>query len=234
MGVTTFLMFRKKKDIKGITFHDGCFYSKDLNANWYFVQRMINPNAPIVRDNGGSDEVKDNNNNNNNIDPNTTRTLNEGEVEMTTPAQEEAKEKHVIVLNENKLEHRKSEVEIIVNNNFLNKTSDKNPDDKELTATKKTVTQMKFKGVTYIDYSKLTILNNEHDKRGFSSYMKDELIHNHSIVRIILKRSLIEPYYVNVVKLILKINLVFAANAACFTDNYIDDRANNPSRVIQY
>jgi hypothetical protein len=221
MSVAAFLIFRNKKDYQSITFHDGCFYNKNIDPEYYFTKRQFN-RVTVRESNAGLNKEE-------NCDPNTTRTLN-GDVEMTHA--NNGKEKaDIVVLRENNLKQDQVDNDIIVNNNYLNKTVENSPVEKELAAQQQVDVDLKYKDITYHDYTKLPALYNHLDQRVFSKYVKDELIQNHSVLRIIMKRSLLEPYYVNIAKLILKVNLIFGANAFCFADNFIDNRANNPSRV---
>jgi hypothetical protein len=228
LAVAVFLVFKNKKDYQSITYYDGCFFEKNTDAEYYFVKRLLT-NTPIARESNVGLKKESNN------DPNTTRELNNNEIEMANEENNEHKEKqdNIIVLKENDMQQEKLENEIIVNNNFLNKTVDKVPSEHEIVA-QQNDTELRYRGITYHDYAQLAIINNHYDKRAFPRYVKDELIQNHSILRLVMKRSLVEPYYVNIVKLILKINLIFGANAICFIDSYIDSRADNPSRVTKY
>src|SRR5690606_23274877 len=89
--------------------------------------------------------------------------------------------------------------------------------------------------ITIKDYENLsakeTIL---YDKRPFFKYIKDELIRSHKLVGIMFKRSLLTPHYITISKLVFELSLQFALNAILFSDYYIDERVNQPLRVILY
>jgi hypothetical protein len=89
-----------------------------------------------------------------------------------------------------------------------------------------------YKYVTYHDYLKIpnSVLFT-YDLRSIGKYIIDELVHYHSVIKLVLMDSIISPKLINYIKLTFRINMIFAINAFAFTDNLIEQRANDPSRV---
>jgi hypothetical protein len=84
-----------------------------------------------------------------------------------------------------------------------------------------------YKYITYHDYDriskrKLFIC----DQRSVFKYITDELIQQHSMIKIFLKDSLIDPRPISFLKLIYRVNLIFVLNALAYTDNLIEKRLN--------
>jgi hypothetical protein len=86
--------------------------------------------------------------------------------------------------------------------------------------------------ITIHDYEELGAMDViEYDKRKFTKYLADELVMNHSIISLFFKKSLFDPFYIRLMKLIFQISLQFCTNALLFTDDYIDARALNTQKV---
>jgi hypothetical protein len=86
--------------------------------------------------------------------------------------------------------------------------------------------------ITIGDYEQLGPIDIiQYDKRSFWKYLTDKLIMDHTIVSLIFKRSLFDPFYIRILKLVFQVSLQFYANALLFTDDYIDARALDQEKV---
>jgi hypothetical protein len=84
---------------------------------------------------------------------------------------------------------------------------------------------------TYHDYLKLKENSAYYDKRTFIRYFFDEIIQNHSLVKLIFKHSILDPSLLSVIKLFFRLNLIFALNVLGFSESLIEQRASDQSRV---
>jgi hypothetical protein len=82
----------------------------------------------------------------------------------------------------------------------------------------------KTKIITYEDYKLLKFDELDFDRRTFSQFFKDFLIRRHSLISLIFKKSLFEPCFLKLFKLLFELNLQFAFCAILFSDSYIDKR----------
>jgi hypothetical protein len=233
-----FFLFRRKFNIEAITYNDGMFYEQDIDPEFYFVERVNQQNVTSNTDKASENRKI--------VDPqikkesDSSRVLKGGDI-----GTERKGEDNVLVLRDNEVvdgvqdrDHAppmpKSD-SVIVRNNFIEQEEIKGKSptlDNEATESNR---DFKHKGVTYHDYRKLhpgELFN--YDKRSFCKYFTDELILYHSMVKVILKRSLIEPPYICSLKATLKTNLIFFLNAITLTDDLIQLRAMSDDRVRFY
>jgi hypothetical protein len=89
-----------------------------------------------------------------------------------------------------------------------------------------------YKGVTYQDYSKVkgeALL--QYDLRDFRKFVKDDILRNHSILKLFLKNSYLDPGLISLLKLYYRFNLIFTFNTFTLTDLLIEQRAENIDSV---
>jgi hypothetical protein len=120
---------------------------------------------------------------------------------------------NVIILRENIVDSMEKGKDAMNNNNV---------NDKQ-------VPRFEYKGITYLDYTKIPKAHlYTYDTRNFTKYLVDELVQNHSIIKLIFKDSICDPRIISFIRLFTKINNVFGLSAITFTDNLIEARiANN-------
>jgi hypothetical protein len=106
-------------------------------------------------------------------------------------------------------------------NNFTEK-ADVAKTDKKINA---------LKLISLEDYEKLDYENLYYDKRTFFVTYKDSLIEEHSLFSLIFKRSLMEPFFIRLIKFTFEMSMTFALSAMLFTDKYIEARINNQKSV---
>jgi hypothetical protein len=141
-------------------------------------------------------------------------------------------------INMNKsLDNKLDEERVIQHNNFYdNMNSEKNDDYDNKHIENKNESKLDKKEynnpITIGDYEQLGPLDIiQYDKRPFCKYLADKLIMDHTIVSLIFKKSLFDPFYLRLLKLIFQISLQFCANALVFTDDFIDARALDKQKV---
>jgi hypothetical protein len=137
----------------------------------------------------------------------------------------------VLTLAENKIHNDTSKPQPDVVLQSVSGTDDRRKSiSSDIPGTKTVVSE--YKRVTYQDYSKVkreVLL--QYDLRDFRKFVKDDLIRNHSILKLLLKNSYLDPVRLNLLKLYYRFNLIFAFNAFTLTDLLIEQRANNIDRV---
>jgi hypothetical protein len=154
-----------------------------------------------------------NNNNNNNDDDNNNHQIN-----------------NALHLKENENEQSNPKIERAVNNFF---NQDTNPDKVIVTITNNTENQQNGKIITIRDYVELEPINAlKYDNRTNFALFKDNLSTEHSLFSLLFKKSLRDPIYLRLAKLIFTLSMQFTFNAMLITDNDIDANTNDPSRVI--
>jgi hypothetical protein len=116
-------------------------------------------------------------------------------------------------------------------NNIINKTSENK--DKSLIEEIDSLTNLRYNKPTYHDYLRLDTEEAYHDKRNFVQYVFDDIIQNHSIVKLIFKHSILDPNWLSLIKLFFRLNLIFAINAMGFSESVIEKRASTLSRVYK-
>jgi hypothetical protein len=192
---------KKKLNIDKITFHDGCFYEEGEDLDEYFSKRVEQPKVHQCEGNN----------------LNSSRNLKS---DNDNGPQKDTQAENVLILTANANKSKQDQNEVDLNNVNTNDKESGHPDT------------VIYKKITYNDYSKIPPNKLvEYDKRGFVKYIKDELIHNHCIIKVFLKHSLIDTRLYASLQLILKVNLIFGLNALAITDNMIEARAMNPFRV---
>jgi hypothetical protein len=87
------------------------------------------------------------------------------------------------------------------------------------------------KKTTYSDYIRLNHKFAQYDKRSLNQYFFDDLIQNHSLIKLIFKHSILDPNWLSTAKLFFRLNIIFAINAFALSNSLIEERASNPSRV---
>jgi hypothetical protein len=204
------LVIRLKNNLKRIIYNDGCFYNRDIDPEFYFFKRLgiVRPPKIVQEEDDDADSDDD-----------------DGPTEPNLNSSRDLKQEVP----------QKDEVLVLVDNKFINKDTGRDCDapvnDFKVVLAKSEVT----KGdeiVTYNDYFMLRSYSYfDYDLRGFRKYLKDELCYNHSIVKLFVKDSIIDPRHISFIKLVFRMNLTISLNAFTFMDNYIEERAANPIRV---
>jgi hypothetical protein len=132
-------------------------------------------------------------------------------------------------------ENKNDEERIAQHNNYIEDMNDKaniSENNNENEIEKKPDKIDYHTPITIGDYGQLGPLDIiRYDKRSFCKYLTDKLIMDHTIVSLIFKRSLFDPFFIRILKLIFQVSLQFCANALLFTDDYIDARALNQQKV---
>jgi hypothetical protein len=137
------------------------------------------------------------------------------------------------------IDPRNDEDDVVKHNNFIDGISH---NDKSFNQSYENRNQQEAKGknenvvynspITIHDYEELGAMDViEYDKRKFTKYLEDELVMNHRIISLFFKKSLFDPFYIRLIKLIFQVSLQFCTNALLFTDDYIDARAINTQKV---
>jgi hypothetical protein len=135
-------------------------------------------------------------------------------------------------------DQKKDEDNVIQHNNFIDginynsKSFSKDYEDSGQEANDKSKKVEYNSPITIHDYDELGAMDIiEYDKRKFTKFLADELVMNHSIISLFFKKSLFDPVYIRIMKLIFQVSLQFCTNALLFTDDYIDARALNTQKV---
>jgi hypothetical protein len=211
--VLLFLFFIKRnKNLDEITYNDAQFYDeKNLSPKDYFIDRPKN-----------SQKIElETSNNEHGECVNSSRELND-EIKKN---QHDNKTNNILILKQNSNQTHEESPDIQCNN-YINKDEVSN----KVVKMDKDV----YKKATYRDYLKIKKeIMFEYDKRNFKKYIRDEFVQSHSIVKLFLKHSLLEPTYIAAIKLVLKINFIFGLNTLALSDSYIEQRAQDPSRVFK-
>jgi hypothetical protein len=130
---------------------------------------------------------------------------------------------------------KNDEERIAQHNNYLEDINDKgniSEDNNENKIEEANVKEKYNSPITIGDYEQLGPLDIiRYDKRSFCKYLSDKLIMDHTIVSLIFKKSLFDPLYIRILKLVFQVSLQFCANALLFTDDYIDARALDQQKV---
>jgi hypothetical protein len=207
----------KKDKMERITYHDAVFCEDRIDLDFYFLERMgLKSNSTEGKNVGTSENV------------NSSRCLKSeqelaGEVKPTN--------NDILVLGVNRVESENKVNDIVLNNQFVNSQDERSKDND--TQSNKTNTVYKY--ITYHDYLKIPKSKLfTYDLRPTNKFISDELSQHHSVIKLILKDSLVEPRFISYLKLVYRLNLIFAINAFALTDNLIEKRASNPDRVTIY
>jgi hypothetical protein len=214
--VNMFIKTEIKLDIEKIIYYDCKFFNKgSMGANNYF------------------------NRGNNNIQ--TEHVLNKNN-ELFSPAKPQMNRKESIeILNLNKninksLDDKNDDEGIIQHNNFFDNMHSENNhigerrDENENEG--KQVGSEYNNPITIGDYEQLGPLDIiRYDKRSICKYLTDRLIMDHTIVSLIFKKSLFDPFFIRILKLVFQVSLQFCTNALLFTDDYIDARGLDGQKV---
>jgi hypothetical protein len=209
--ILAFVIIRKSK-IQRTTYSDGLFYKPNIDINYYFIKRL-----DLKPEKEEDDNEKDENDITNNEEAaNTSKELN------VETQEKRADQNNVLTLAENKrtkLENNGITDNCVIENNIENIQTNVSID-----------TQYKY--VTYLDYSKIPkdVLFS-YDKRAFLKYVGDELVQHHSLMKIFIKDSILDPGVISLLKLLFRINLIFSINAFTLTDDFIERRAYDITRV---
>jgi hypothetical protein len=215
-----YFLFRKKRNIDAITYNDGSFY-KGIDPEYYFEIRL--------NEDGLHKDIKEKD-----IELNTSRPLKDDKTDNVKI--NEKVENNMLVLNNNPtVTHLDTNVK---DNNYINKTMDVG-DLEKVTDTERGDSKKRnmyadltnYKNATYMDYINLLPEEADYDKRTFVKYFLDELTHKHNIIKLFLKRSLLEPAPLIVLKLLLNISLTIGINAITISDSAVEERAQYANRV---
>jgi hypothetical protein len=212
-----YFLLRKKRNIEAITYNDGCFY-QGVDPEYYFVLRLGDGGINL-KDMKPSEKVVEN--------LNSSRPLNNA-AEKTDFGKTD-----ILALAENPTT---TDPNYVMNNNFINKTMSFHEDGKEKVATESAAQEYKnltkYNKVTSADYLHLEADDAHYDKRTFNKYVVDELMQSHNIIKLIFKRSLLEPAPLLALKLMLNITVTMGVNALLTSDASIEERAASSNRVI--
>jgi hypothetical protein len=119
----------------------------------------------------------------------------------------------------------------IQNNNFMSQENAKEASDTHLKNTDNLKKSRKI--IVLADYDALSpqeLL--KYDKRTTMTFLKDILTIEHSLLSLLFQRSLKNPAFIRLLQLTFSLSIQFAFNALLITDDYIDQRTNNPKKVI--
>jgi hypothetical protein len=118
----------------------------------------------------------------------------------------------------------------IQTNNFIGNEKDMKTD---ITLCNKVAINQNEKIITVLDYDALDPKDLLiYDKRTTFKFFKDSLMLNHSLLTLIFKKSLKEPPFLMLLKLVFTLSMQFGLNAMFITDSVIDARADDPSKVL--
>jgi hypothetical protein len=205
VGLFIYPVVRRVNKIDKVAYSDGCFYNTGIDPTYYFIDRLLKGSKD------GGDVITQNDEN-----LNTSRYLKPQVDAKPVNANE-----NVLVLVENKAvdigiaEQNKNDSNKVLKQN--NKHLDKKDHYDFITYNDYTLIEKKF----YFSY----------DLRNSSKYIEDELTLHHSVLKLFMKDSIIEPRLISFLQLIYRVNLVCLLNTITFTDNLIEMNANNPYRV---
>jgi hypothetical protein len=173
-----------------------------MNAEYYFLERIGKPKVTDKHYEAG-DGLS------------TSR-----ELKVST----EANKGEGMVLEENRFDKDKKN-DVAIDNNLVRV--------KEYKVENKSNGWTEYKYITYHDYTNIKEKEYlDYDLRTKKEYIRDEMIQHHTVIKLFFKDSVIDPRFISYLKFAFKTNLIFALNAMAFTDNLIEKRAANPSRVI--
>jgi hypothetical protein len=159
-------------------------------------------------------------NDDNHINKETSRELNKIEINKD----------EVLQLNNNREICNDIETEIKTNN-FVIQNNDKEVNQLN---SPNTINIGKIeKIITLSDYDSLSPQDLlKYDKRTNMTFLKDTLISEHSLLSLLFQKSLKNPAFIRLLRLVFSLNIQNAFNALLITDDYIDQRANDPNKVI--
>jgi hypothetical protein len=244
-GFLVICILSRKYNFEAITYNDGLFYDSKIKPEYYFIKRINGASGnPNLNDTAKASHNVELNVLPGNRDINSSRPFNEVPNDNANIENNNDGGGNILVLKDNPAPHiienglekdveKGADEEPQINNNYLDRTvgSENKEKDKRIEkADNENVTE--YKWITYHDYK--TVVSERlfsYDNRRYLKYVKDELVQHHSLVKVILKRSLVEPYYIVTAKFLFKINIICFLNAICLIDSLIENRASNPSRV---
>jgi hypothetical protein len=87
--------------------------------------------------------------------------------------------------------------------------------------------------ISLLDYDALSPQDLlKYDNRTNSTFLKDTLTTEHSLLSLLFQKSLKNPAFIRLLQLVFSLSIQFAFNALLITDDDIDQRTNNPNKVI--
>jgi hypothetical protein len=208
---------RKTNNIEKVTYHDGWFYQPPMDLDHYFFERL-----GMSKEKAADKEL-----NNGGLNVNSSRCLKVESEPDRRP------DENIIVLVDNINKESADKEDSITKRN--GKTEENIQHNQNIVYNSGSVIDMKYKYITYQDY--LNIPSRErlqYDLRDFRKYVGDELIRNHSVIKLFTKDSLLDPISISFIKLIYKVNLVFGINAMVYSDSIIDRIAYYNSKVLLF
>jgi hypothetical protein len=159
-------------------------------------------------------------NDDNHTNKETSRELNKTEINKDD----------VLQLNNNAEVCKDKETETQTNN-FMIPSNDKEVNQLNLHNTNNIEKSEKI--ISLSDYNSLLPQDLlKYDKRTNMTFLKDILISEHSLLSLLFQKSLKNPAFIRLLRLVFSLNIQFAFNALLITDDYIDQIANNPNKVI--
>jgi hypothetical protein len=209
MGLVPVIL--RKNRIDEVTYNDACFYKPDMDINYYFLKRLGMSDKRVV-----------------NANKDKTVTINEGNLNSSrglkaTEVNGDTKFNKVMILTENVFDKVDEHNEI---NNIITVKGKETEDNVEQKA------DIGYKYITYHDYLQINVSDYlDYDTRSIGKYLGDELIHHHSLIKLLMKDSILDSKVIAYLKFVFKINFIFALNAMAFSDNLIEQRASDPFRV---
>jgi hypothetical protein len=173
-------------------------------------------------------------------DPNTTRPLNEEELDhnvinFTLSADIDKK----IGVEEEVITTMKEET--IANNEFTEEGKQTVPNTeniytteypKEVDIDKQLLDMENGYSITLADYDSLSFSEIiRYDRRTFSRYILDEIIRRHSLISFVAKYSIIDSIAIRTIRFVFMLNMIICLNAFFYTDDYIEMRAISSNQV---
>lgn len=161
-------------------------------------------------------------------------------------------------LNNNPVEN--NNIIIITNSNCINNSKLNNANDKTLNTNLNVQSQsMERKISENLTNKKISIINDSEvcendfipktikdfrllnarrqlliDKRGFCKFIQEDIKLNHSLLNLVYKKSILEPFFVRFILVMYNISVLLAMNAIFYTDGYLDAyaKAKKEGQVI--
>jgi hypothetical protein len=202
MGVLTGLLYRYRtagieKNLSKILYYDYKRFSKDMRPEDYFTNNHQLKEIPTNPPLTVENRIQTHNG-------------------ITTDRQN-CEDDNILQLKENKVADGTTDRENVKMDNL---TNTRVGGSEELIAS-----SCISKSISIPDYAELTPLELiKYDKRSTLTYFKDMMILNHKVLSLIFKRSLKAPLFIEMLKLVFSLSMLFAVNAMVYTDDVIDKR----------
>jgi hypothetical protein len=211
------VIVRKRNNIEKVTYHDGWFYEPPMDLNNYFFKRL-----GVSKEKAADKEI-----NKKELEMNTSRGLKVESEPNRSP------DDNIMVLVDN-IGKGSADGENTIAKSKI-KPVENIQHGLDIVHNGGNTNNMKCDFITYQDFSNIPSTQRfEYDMRDFKKYVGDELIQHHSVFKLFVKDSFVDPTWLSFIKLVYKINLVFGINAMVYSDYIIDRRAYYISSVILF